>query len=97
LGVFAPPEVAVSILDATEQSIAAATHLQPTDYGAVAALRELAARIDAGSRDNVAIPTYLKFCESLGLTPAGRLKLAPKKDEGGGKLGQLRAVHGRSA
>lgn len=25
--------------------------------------------------DNVSIPTYLKFCDALGLTPAGRVKL----------------------
>ena len=45
------------------------------------------------SVDNVSIPTYLKFCESLGLTPAGRLRL----DLGGkaptnGKLGKLSSV-----
>lgn len=46
--------------------------------------------------DNVSIPTYLKFCESLGLTPAGRAKLAAaKKPEGGksgSKLGRLSSV-----
>lgn len=45
------------------------------------------------SQDNVSIPTYLKYCESLGLTPAGRAKLAEKKPEGkGGKLGRLASV-----
>lgn len=45
------------------------------------------------AQDNVAIPTYLKYCESLGLTPAGRrLMVAPKKEEPRGKLGQLRSV-----
>lgn len=44
--------------------------------------------------DNVSIPTYLKFCESLGLTPAGRKRLDEKKESGGGKLAQLRAVDG---
>lgn len=40
--------------------------------------------------DNVSLPTYLKFCESLGLTPAGRTKLedAPK-EKPGGKLAAL--------
>jgi len=43
--------------------------------------------------DNVSIPTYLKFCESLGLTPAGRDKLKEKKPEAaGGKLSKLRSV-----
>lgn len=43
--------------------------------------------------DNVSISAYLKFCESLGLTPAGRAKLAEeKKPEGaGGKLASLQA------
>ena len=41
--------------------------------------------------DNVSVPTYLKFCESLGLTPAGRARLPEKKPEGpGGKLALLR-------
>ncbi len=31
------------------------------------------------SMDNVSIPTYLKYCESLGLTPSGRERLKPKK------------------
>ena len=45
------------------------------------------------SPDNVSIPTYLKFCESLGLTPAGRARLADQKPEAGGgnKLGNLQA------
>lgn len=35
--------------------------------------------------DNVSIPTYLRFLESLGLTPAGRGRLASgDPDEGGG-------------
>lgn len=49
------------------------------------------------AQDNVSIPTYLKFCDSLGLTPAGRLRLDPVKtngDSGGSKLARLRAVHG---
>ncbi len=88
----------MSVADATEVSLEAAGHLLPSDAGAVEALRTLALRIDAGSgADHILLPSYLKFCESLGLTPSGRLKLVPKKDEGGGKLGQLRAVHGRPA
>jgi hypothetical protein len=51
------------------------------------------------ANDNVSIPTYLKFCESLGLTPTGRTRaqIEKGKGEGGGKLGKLRAVHGKSA
>lgn len=46
--------------------------------------------------DNVSIPTYLKFCESLGLTPSGRSKqpVAPAASGGsGGKLAHLRSAH----
>lgn len=43
--------------------------------------------------DNVSIPTYLKYCESLGLTPAGRLRLAEKpKEKPANKLAALRSV-----
>ena len=44
------------------------------------------------SVDNVSIPTYLKFCESLGLTPAGRVRLDMKKEPTGGKLAELRSI-----
>ena len=63
-----------------------------------ARLREKALKFaqESGERppvvDNVSIPTYLKFCESLGLTPAGRLRMTEKKGGKGGKLAQLRAV-----
>ena len=43
--------------------------------------------------DNVSISAYLKYAESLGLTPAGRAKLVEKKPEAaGGKLGRLTSV-----
>ncbi|MFJ9387719.1 hypothetical protein ACIRON_02790 [Nocardioides sp. NPDC101246] len=45
------------------------------------------------ANDNVTLPTFLKFCESLGLTPAGRQRLADKKETPGGKLAKLRSVH----
>lgn len=45
----------------------------------------------APSQDNVSIPTYLKYCESLGLTPAGRAKLVEKKpEEAGDRLAAVR-------
>ncbi len=43
--------------------------------------------------DNVSIPTYLKYCESLGLTPIGRKALGEKK-QANGKLGELRSLNG---
>ena len=42
--------------------------------------------------DNVSISAYLKYCDQLGLTPAGRKALGQKKEAVGGKLAQLRAV-----
>ena len=42
--------------------------------------------------DNVSISAYLKYCDQLGLTPAGRKVLGQKKEVAGGKLAQLRAV-----
>jgi hypothetical protein len=103
-----------SIVQATEDAIAAADHLADADAGAVEALRALARKIDAWDvivgwalddarefesrptvpqNDNVSLPTYLKFCESLGLTPAGRARLVEKKPEAkGGKLSGLRSV-----
>ena len=100
-----------SVVDATEAAIEAATHLTVMDSGAVATLRVLAQKIDAlatdevqslddlkAKFDNVSVPTYLKFCDSLGLTPAGRMRLAEKKEPAGGKLAQLRQISGgRSA
>jgi hypothetical protein len=47
--------------------------------------------------DNVSIPTYLKFCESLGLTPAGRSKLLPEKEKAVGKLAALKSEVRKSA
>lgn len=50
-----------------------------------------AMKVKPPARDNVSLPTYLKFCESLGLTPAGRTKLGETKSEApGGKLALLR-------
>lgn len=87
--------------ESTEAAISAATHLTDMDQGAVEVLRRVARQVDAqseggltpdGKLDNVSIPTYLKYCESLGLTPAGRLKLGAKKEAPSGKLGGLRSV-----
>ena len=51
------------------------------------------ARPAVPQNDNVSMSAYLKFAESLGLTPAGREKLAAKKPEGkSGKLGRLSSV-----
>lgn len=53
------------------------------------------------ANDNVSIPTYLKFCESLGLTPTGRTRAAIEGAKGGdgnqSALGKLRLAHGKGA
>jgi hypothetical protein len=95
------------VQEATEASLSAAKHLTDMDAGAVQALRVLALKIDemAGGVseegipiepkfDNVTIPTYLKYCESLGLTPAGRDRLNVKKPEGEKPGGKLIALQG---
>jgi len=77
----------------TEAALTAATHLTAMDAGAKAALRVLADKVDsiAGEHlgdeweldalkakfDNVTLPTYLKYCEALGLTPSGRKAMDP--------------------
>lgn len=104
----------MSIADATEAAIQAASHLTDMDKGALETLRFLARKIDTEDElrelalayaaenkqrppavDNVSIPTYLKFCDSLGLTPVARKALTEKKQgaQGGGKLAHLRSVH----
>lgn len=102
------------VLDALDEAIASATHLDPDiDGAAIEAARALARKIDAwdlivewaieeaaerGSRpvvpanDNVSLPTFLKYCESLGLTPLSRGKLELKPEGKGGKLGRLKPV-----
>jgi hypothetical protein len=91
-----------SVEEATEAALEAATHLTEMDAGAVEVLRRMARLVDQmsdtgltpdGKLDNVTVPTYLKYCESLGLTPAGREKLALKKDEGT-KRGKLVSLQG---
>ena len=46
--------------------------------------------------DNVSISAYLKYCDQLGLSPAGRKSLEIDKggESSGSKLGKLRGVHG---
>ncbi len=55
------------------------------------------ARPAVPANDNVSLPTFLKYLDALGLTPAGRSRQAePKKEAGGGtgKLGVLQSLQG---
>ncbi len=51
------------------------------------------------SQDNVSLPTYLRYCDALGLTPISRLRFKATAKEGGtgGALGGLQAKAGRKA
>ena len=81
-----------SVTAATERAIKAAQHLTDLDAGAVAALRRLASLMDElDPKDNVTIPTYLKYCEALKLTPASRgVEIAESKARG--KLATMKAA-----
>ena len=82
----------MSVVEATQASVdAAGDDLTPRDQGAIRALLKLAERIDAGTPDNVALPTYLKFCEALHLTPASREKLPKQEAKPVGKVDELKA------
>ena len=99
-------DVPEGVKEATQFALKAAEHLTKMDAGAIAALLKLADKIDYllvndgmsedGKFDNVSIPTYLKYCESLGLTPAGRAKpnFGGKKPEEPKKAGLTRLQGG---
>ena len=97
----------MSVVEATELAIAAAQHLSDADAGAVAVLRGIAGQVEyllehdgineSGKFDNVSPSLYLKYCESLGLTPAGRKALDMKAEQSGGKLAGVRGIRERSA
>ena len=67
-----------SVSDALERSLRNNPQVKAVNSAVVAAARLLAARIDAvaetgfldenGKLDNVSVPTFLKYCTSLGLT-----------------------------
>jgi len=54
-------------------------------------------KIRPPASDNVSLPTYLKYCESLGLTPGGRGELIAGKKPGHApkdELAEFRMEHG---
>ncbi|QGZ16894.1 hypothetical protein SEA_LITTLETOKYO_2 [Arthrobacter phage LittleTokyo] len=94
----------MDVWETTNEAIQAAKRagvITDLDEGACSALLQLAERLDDpdfpnidGRFDNVTAALYFKACDQLGLTPAGRSRLAEKKEGGGGKLAQLRALEG---
>lgn len=70
-----------TVRDAVDRSVRNAPHLRAIHSAPVAALRVLAERIDSPpssaddaeaklpQNDNVSIPTFLKYCQALGLVP----------------------------
>ncbi|QGH74489.1 DNA binding protein [Arthrobacter phage Kuleana] len=94
----------MDIWETTNESIQAGKRagvLTDADEGACSVLLTLAERMDDpdfpvidGRFDNVTAALYFKACEQLGLTPSGRARLPEKKESGGGKLAQLRALEG---
>ena len=100
----------VSVVFDTDKAIEAAIaaeRITDMDAGVVAVLRRLALAIDeidedglnpGGKLDNVSIPTYLKYAEALGLTPAARKAVAPGGKAGPrGKLSLLREAEANRA
>lgn len=96
----------MSIVDETKRAIDASAHITDADAGAVATLLHMAELIDAqvdgmspdGKLDNVSVPTYLKYCHALGLTPVSRLQFPEqKKEDSRGKIAHLRDVTGNKA
>ena len=94
--------------DATTESITAAAHLRDRKEfsGAVAAAKTLAWLIDEAQRAGLeelqkaafgTIPTYLRVCEALQITPASRPAAESKPAAGGGRLAHMRSVAGGKA
>lgn len=93
-----------SVLAATKRSLAASKDEHTAaDDGARATLLVLAKQVDyliahdwltpTEKLDNVTIPTYLRYCDALHLTPASRAK---KDDAKGGKeAGKLSSMQSR--
>ena len=86
---------ASSVLVATKAAVAEAS-LPKTAAGAVAVLLRLAEAIDnidddglnpAGKLDNVSVPTYLRYCEALGLTATVAAAASADQPGGGGASG----------
>lgn len=92
--------------DATARAIAAAPHLQDAKFaGAVAAVKTLAWLIDEAQRESMdklqkaafgTIPTYLKACAELQITPASVPEVTETQNDGkkSSKAAKLAAIQG---
>lgn len=103
--VVAPRRRSGPMWDATCTSVAAAEHLKSKKEfsGAVEAVKTLAWLIDEAQRAGIeelqkaafgTIPTYLKACEALQITPASRPVAKGAERKRGGKLSLLRSEAG---
>lgn len=79
-----------------EAGVAAGVIDPDVSAGPIEAVLKIAEAIDdpefpfaGGKLDNVSLPTYLRYCTELRLTPAS---VGEKKEGAGGKLAQLRSI-----
>ena len=49
------------------------------------------------ANDNVSLSAYLKYCDQLGLSPAGRKSLQVRQEAASGKAAKLTALRGGKA
>lgn len=90
------PRVDGDVYRATRAAIESAAHLTEMDLAAVEVLLDLARTIDgfaerpAGGVDNWTVPTFLKYSDSLGLTPIGRKRLEVKLPPPESELDKMR-------
>lgn len=98
------PKVEGPVYNATLAAVENADHLTDLDQPAVAVLLDLAKTIDGMDQrpstaplDNVTIPTFHRYAESLGLTPMSRQKLDVRKPKGESPLEKARKAWGTRA
>lgn len=99
---FNAGEVDDGVVGAARTAIEAAKQrgvITDMDAGAVAVVLRMAERMDdpdfpyvEGRFDNVTEGLFVKLCNELGLTPAGRSKMPEKVEQSKGKLGELRML-----
>lgn len=70
---------------------------QIVDWALEDASEREGARPAVPQNDNVSLSAYLKYCDQLGLSPAGRKALALKKEGESAKAVKLRALQGGKA